>query len=328
MGLITISKNALVTGCAGFIGSNLCEELLKYDWNVVGIDCFTDYYSKKMKEKNLLKLNGHSNFLLLQEDLIDIPLNDYIKGIDVVFHQAGQPGVRGSWGEGFAKYVINNISATQRLLEAVKGSNIKKFVYASSSSIYGNTNTLPMSEEALPKPFSPYGLTKLAGENLCSLYHENYDVPAVCLRYFTVYGPRQRPDMAFHYFITSILSENPIKIFGDGTQMRDFTYVDDVVKANLLSANSDLSGEIINVGGGNIVKLIDVISIIESLIGKKAKLEFIEKQKGDVKDTYADNKKLIKLLKFSPQFDLMEGLKKQIEYIQRESESYSDVYRR
>ena len=229
----------LVTGCAGFIGSHLCETLLQRGETVIGIDSITSYYSSTLKRRNLTLIQGHPKFIFLEADLVEMDLIPCLEQVDTVFHTAGQPGVRGSWGEQFDVYVRNNISATQRLLEAIRQTGRAiKIIYSSSSSIYGNSEQFPTPENALPRPYSPYGMTKLAGEHLCHLYYSNYQIPYVALRYFTVYGPRQRPDMAFHIFIRSVLREEAITILGDGNQTRDFTYVADIVQGNLLAAEN------------------------------------------------------------------------------------------
>ena len=216
-----MNMKALVTGCAGFIGSNLTDRLLDLGCEVIGIDCFTDYYSRTIKEANLSNALKDSNFKLREDDI----LHTYkFPEVDYVFHLAAQAGVRASWGKSFEIYTKNNIEATQKLLEYYKDINIKKFVYSSSSSVYGDAK-LPMKEDSLLKPISPYGASKLAAEHLCYLYWKNYNVPTVSLRYFTVYGPRQRPYMAIHKFINSILNDEQIAIFGNGEQTRDFTFV-------------------------------------------------------------------------------------------------------
>ncbi len=307
--------NALVTGCAGFIGSHLCETLIAKGWRVIGIDGFLDNYPKGVKQRNIYPLLPHDNFKFIKGDLTRAPLGNIIKNVDYVFHLAGQPGVRDSWGGTFDSYVVNNILATQRLLEAVKEKDIKKFVYASSSSVYGNIGVFPATELSLPSPFSPYGVTKLAAENLCGLYYENYGVPAVSLRYFTVYGPRQRPDMAISSFVNAILKGRPIAIYGDGNQKRDFTYVDDVVTATMLAAQRPVVGEVFNVGCGQPVVLMEVIQILEELIGEKARIEFIRSQRGDVKQTCADTGKISEKLGFRPLYELDRGLGKQVEHM-------------
>ena len=232
---------ALVTGVAGFIGSNLADLLLADGHEVVGIDCFTDYYDIAIKRSNIAQAQVHKNFRLVEEDLLDCDLRALLDGIDAVFHQAGQPGVRLSWADGFETYTRLNVLATQRLLEAAKDSSIDRLVYASSSSLYGAAEHYPTSEVDLPAPMSPYGVTKLAAEHLCSLYHRNYGVPTVSLRYFTVFGPRQRPDMAMHRLIDSAINGSEFTMFGDGSQIRDFTYVGDIVKANIAAATASAS---------------------------------------------------------------------------------------
>ena len=247
---------ALVTGCAGFIGSHLTERLLREGYEVIGIDCFTDYYPREIKEANLSnvlknlslkkkalpkKYHKNAKFELSEEDILGM---EKFPEVDYVLHLAAQAGVRASWGKSFETYTRNNVQATQKLLEFYKDIKIKKFVYASSSSVYGDVE-LPMKENSLLKPVSPYGVTKLAAENLCYLYWKNYNVPTVSLRYFTVYGPRQRPDMAVHKFVKAIFNGNEITVFGDGTQTRDFTFVDDAVEANILAAKNNLVGDVI-----------------------------------------------------------------------------------
>ena len=250
---------ALITGCGGFIGSHITERLLKDGYDIIGIDSFMDYYSRAIKEENIATALEHKNFEFLEEDLLSI---DHYPEVDYVFHEAAQAGVRKSWGKDFEIYTKNNIEVTQRLLEYYKDSDLIKFVYASSSSVYGDIE-LPMREDSLLKPFSPYGVTKLAGENLCYLYCKNYRVPTISLRYFTVYGPRQRPDMAIHKFVRTIFDDETITVFGAGAQTRDFTYVDDVVEANLLVAKSDLVGEAFNIGGGSRISVNDLIKLVE-----------------------------------------------------------------
>lgn len=294
----------LVTGCAGFIGSHLTEYLLKDGNEVIGIDCFTDYYAKELKERNLSVGLKHQNFTILNSNLSDML---EFPDVDIVFHQAAQAGVRSSWGKDFSIYSRNNIEATQRLLEWYKDKNLKKFVYASSSSVYGDVS-LPMDEEMRLQPVSPYGVSKLAAEHLCYLYWKNFQVPTISLRYFTVYGPRQRPDMGIHKFVHSIVEGKEIVIFGDGSQTRDFTYIDDVVQANILAAKIDVSGEVFNIGGGNRISVNDLISVIENATGKKAILTYTHKQKGDVVDTLADNLKAKRILGWEPHVDIRDGI--------------------
>ncbi|MGH9388132.1 MAG: NAD-dependent epimerase/dehydratase family protein, partial [Vicinamibacteria bacterium] len=233
----------LVTGAAGFIGSHLCDRLIAEGHEVVGIDSFTDYYERASKERNLSGLRRVAKFTLVEKDILDADLGKILRGVDLVFHKAAQPGVRASWGEQFQAYVRDNIEATQRLLEACRGMELRRLVCASSSSIYGDSEDLPLSEKSAPRPISPYGATKLASEALAWLYYRNSRVPVVSLRYFTVYGPRQRPDMAFSRFIRAHLSREAVTVHGDGTQSRDFTFIDDAIDANLLAAEKGKEGE-------------------------------------------------------------------------------------
>ncbi|MCK4459827.1 MAG: NAD-dependent epimerase/dehydratase family protein [Methanosarcinales archaeon] len=266
---------ALVTGCAGFIGSHLTERLLRDGLDVIGIDCFTDYYSREYKDGNLKNALKNKNFTFIEKDILFM---DAFPDVDYVFHQAAQAGVRKSWGGDFEIYTMDNILATQRLLEYYKDCEIKKFVYASSTSVYGDCE-LPMKETRMLKPVSPYGVTKLAAENLCYLYYKNYGVPTASLRYFTVYGPRQRPDMAIHLFVRAILDGEEITVYGDGAQTRDFTFVDDVVEANMLAAICDSQGEVFNVGGGTRI-VNELIGVMENVTGRKAVVRYIESREG------------------------------------------------
>jgi UDP-glucose 4-epimerase len=297
-----------VTGCAGFIGSHLVDKLLELGYEVIGIDCFTDYYPREIKEANISNALKSMNFKLIEEDILNM---DKFPRVDYVFHLAAQAGVRASWGKSFEIYTRNNIEATQKLLEFYKDSDITKFVYASSSSVYGDAK-LPMRENSLLKPVSPYGVTKLAGENLCYLYWKNYKVPTVSLRYFTVYGPRQRPDMAIHKFVKAISNNEEITVFGDGTQTRDFTYVADAVEANILAAENDMVGEVFSIGGGSRISVNALIEQMDDIIGKKAKIKYIEKQKGDVRDTLADVNKAKEELNWKPKINIHYGLRKYI----------------
>ena len=304
----------LVTGCAGFIGSHLAEKLVQSGFEVVGIDSFTDYYDQRIKEANVQGLLKSSNFTLVKEDLLGVDLDKLLEGVDYIFHHAAQPGVTASWGGRFETYLNNNILATQRLLEAAKKISLKSFIFASSSSVYGDCE-LPMREDTLLSPISPYGVSKLACESLCYSYWKNFGVPVVSLRYFTVYGPRQRPDMAFHKFIRAMLKGEEITIYGDGNQTRDFTYIEDAVKANFLVMEKDCSGEVFNIGGGTHTKVNEVTGFLEKLIKKKALIRHINPQKGDMRDTLADIGKAKRLLNYNPSFDLVEGLKREIEWL-------------
>jgi nucleoside-diphosphate-sugar epimerase len=304
---------ALVTGCAGFIGSNLVDKLLEKGYEVIGIDCYTDYYPKSIKERNISEALKNHNFKLIQEDILNM---SEFPEVDYVFHLAAQAGVRASWGKSFDIYTKNNIEATQRILEFYKEKNIKKLVYASSSSVYGDVQ-LPMREDSPLRPLSPYGVTKLAGENLCYLYWKNYDIPMIALRYFTVYGPRQRPDMAIHKFVNAIINKKEITIYDDGTQMRDFTYVSDVVRANIAAAEKTIVGRVFNIGGCSEISVNMLIEKISHIIGMDAIVRYEEKQKGDARFTRADVSRAKENLNWTPRVDLDRGLAKYLEWIKK-----------
>lgn len=301
---------ALVTGCAGFIGSHMTDRLIKEGYDVTGIDSFTDYYSAGIKESNVTGALKSDRFHLIRKDLLAI---DSFPDTDLIFHMAAQPGVRSSWGQGFKAYVANNIEATQHLLEHYRGRKIKKLVYSSSSSVYGDTMT-PMLESYVPRPVSPYGVTKLAAECLCHLYGKNYGMPVVSLRYFTVYGPRQRPDMAISKFFRAIAGGDRVVVYGDGEQTRDFTYVSDAIEANLLAARADAPDEIFNIGGGSRTTINGLIAVIEKICGRKALVTREAKQTGDAENTLANIDRAASLLGWSPKVPLEEGLKRYYEY--------------
>jgi nucleoside-diphosphate-sugar epimerase len=319
--VINIVK-CLVTGVAGFIGSHLAERLLREGYELIGVDLFVDNYPKPIKENNIKGLLESCKFKFIEGSIVKINLSEIVDQVDVVFHQAAIPGVRSSWGKNFDQYTVNNINATQTLLEACKDKRIMKFIYASSSSVYGDARELPVTESSPKSPISPYGVTKLAGENLTSLYFKCYGVPSVSLRYFTVYGPRQRPDMAFHRFISAILDKRRIEIYGNGEQTRDFTYVDDAVDANVRAFLNGKEGGIYNIGGGSRVKLIESLKIIEEISGEKADLQFIEAQRGDAVHTYADVSNAKKDLGYSPKIDIRVGLKRHYDWLKENLELY------
>jgi UDP-glucuronate 4-epimerase len=305
----------LVTGAAGFIGSQVAEALLLQGNSVIGVDAFTRYYGRSVKEQNLGRLRAFDDFRFVEADLRTADLLSLLDGTSVVIHQAGQPGVRPSWGDQFVDYVGHNIVATQRLLEAARSAAVQRFVYASSSSIYGNAASFPTTETTLPRPFSPYGMTKLAGEHLCVLYAENWGLSTVVLRYFTVYGPRQRPDMAFHRFITAALEGREIEVYGDGEQRRDFTYVGDVVRANLLATQRPLpSGCVLNIAGGSYATVNMVLNQIAELVGEEVRVRHVGIQAGDVEETRADCRLARLLLGWNPTVQLSEGLAHQVRW--------------
>ncbi len=311
-------SNIIVTGVGGFIGSHLAETLLNQGEKVIGIDQFNDYYDPALKRQNISQFKDHPDFQLIEDDIQSLNWSDLLVDVDIVYHQAAQAGVRASWGEGFRSYTERNINATQIILEAAKDApNLKRLVYASTSSVYGNAETFPTPETICPQPVSPYGITKLAAERLGKLYHQNFGVPCVYLRYFTVYGPRQRPDMAFHKFFKWILQDEPISIYGDGQQTRDFTFISDAVAANLAAGKvPEAVGEVFNVGGGSRVVLAEVIDAMEEIVGRPIKKNFVEKARGDARHTSADVSKAQKILGYQPQVSLKEGLQREWEWVQ------------
>lgn len=308
----------IVTGVAGFIGSHLAETLLKQGVSVIGIDQFNDYYDPLLKEKNIVNLQDFANFKLIKADIEALDWQQLLQSVEVVYHQAAQAGVRASWGKGFSNYTTKNINATQIILEGAKQvKSLKRIVYASSSSIYGNAATMPTPETLCPQPVSPYGITKLAGERLCWLYQQNFGVPATALRYFTVYGPRHRPDMAFHKFFKAAIEDEAISIYGDGQQTRDYTFVSDVVAANLAAGQvPEAIGEAFNIGGGSRVTLMELLAIMEKVMGRPIRKDYVEKAKGDARHTSADITKAQKILGYSPQVSLFEGLTQEWKWIQ------------
>jgi len=300
---------ALVTGVAGFIGSTLADRLLADGEDVVGIDCFTDYYPREYKERNLGGALKHPNFRFIEKRIQDADLRALLMDRTHVFHLAAQAGVRKSWGKDFAVYTVNNIEASQALLEAACGmKTLEKFVYSSSSSVYGDLVAMPMREDALPQPVSPYGVSKLAAEQLCYLYYSNYGVPTVSLRYFTVYGPRQRPDMGFHKFLRATIRGEAITLFGDGDQTRDFTFVSDAVAANIAAAKQGVPGRVYNIGGGSRVSVNEVLEMIGRIAGRKPLVNVDPVQKGDMRHTYADTSLARADLGYQPTVGLEEGL--------------------
>jgi len=299
---------ALVTGAAGFIGSHLTSALLDRGAQVVGLDCFTDYYARSLKEANLAVNKHVPGFHFIEGRIQDVDLRSLLSGVTHVFHLAAQAGVRKSWGRDFRVYSDNNVDASQQLLEACVGLPLQKFVYASSSSIYGDNVSIPMREDALPRPVSPYGVTKLAAEQLCYLYHVNHGVPTSSLRYFTVYGPRQRPDMGFHRFLTAAIAGAPITLYGDGEQTRDFTFVHDAVAATVAAGERGVPGRAYNIGGGSRVSINQVFDIIGRVSGRPLDVRREPAQKGDMRDTFADTSLAPADLGFVTSSSLEEGI--------------------
>jgi nucleoside-diphosphate-sugar epimerase len=306
---------ALVTGAAGFIGSHLTGALLDRGAHVIGLDCFTDYYPRPIKEANLGHNRGRHGFEFVETSIQDADLPALLNGVTHVFHLAAQAGVRKSWGRDFAIYTQNNVDASQQLLEACVGLPLHRFVYASSSSLYGDNVAIPMREDALPQPVSPYGVTKLAAEQLCYLYFVNHRVPTASVRYFTVYGPRQRPDMAFNKFIKASLAGAPITLFGDGEQTRDFTYVEDAVAATMAAGDRGVPGRAYNIGGGSRVTVNQVLDIIGRIAGRPLEVRREPAQKGDMRDTYADTALARADLGFSPRVTLEQGIEAEYRWL-------------
>jgi len=306
---------ALVTGAAGFIGSHLAERLVQQGADVIGLDCFSDFYPRARKEWNLAQLRGAGRFRLVESSISDAHLDALLDGVTHVFHMAAQAGVRDSWGDNFRVYTLNNVEATQILLEACIRAPIERVVFASSSSVYGDAARLPMREDALPQPVSPYGVTKLAAEQLCHLYHVNHGVPAVSLRFFTVYGPRQRPDMGFSRFFEAALNGSAVAQFGDGRQTRDFTFVADAVSATVSAATRGKPGGVYNIGGGSRVALVDAFELIRRVTGRPLRVDRRDAQRGDMRDTYADTTRARADLAFIPTVTLEEGLRAQYDWM-------------
>jgi len=316
-------ETVVITGVAGFIGSHLAEKLLQKNFKVIGIDSFTNYYSKKIKKHNLKECLKNKNFSLIIKDLIEIDLLPIFRKSQHLFHLAAQPGVRSSWGPQFENYVKENILVTQRILEYAKAANsFKKIIMASSSSVYGEQEGKMNEENTITKPVSPYGVTKLAAENLCRIYAENFNLPITMLRYFTVYGPRQRPDMAFMRFIIKSILKQPITIYGNGNQKRNFTYIDDVIDATISSMDVVNPGEIINIGGEVVISINKIISVLKKISDFEPIILYKPFPKGDVLRTEADISKAKRLIKFKPKTSLYDGLFFQYTYAKKNKNFY------
>jgi UDP-glucose 4-epimerase len=305
------SKSVLITGAAGFIGSHLAEHCLSLGWHVTGIDAFTDYYAESLKRSNVAVASQHPNFRLIEDDLLQMDLGPVLDNVAIVFHLAAQPGVRASWDK-FHLYTRHNLDATHRVLQAVRGRSVERLVLASSSSIYGDAEALPTREDVAPRPVSPYGVTKAACEHLASIYWRNFGVPTVCLRYFSVYGPRQRPDMAFHRLIADVLAGRPFTMFGDGEQTRDFTFVADAVSGTITAAESAEAGSAYNIGGGSRRSMNSVLETLGELIGRYVDRDYRHHQLGDARDTGADIDRARRELGFAPTVEFDIGLAAQL----------------
>jgi len=306
---------SVITGVAGFIGSHLAEKLLALGHEVLGIDKFLDNYSRQFKEANLAEFAQHPSFKFINADLVNMDWGQFLNGADYVFHLAAQPGVRSSWGQEFSQYSHNNIMATQVLLEACKQATVKKFVYASSSSVYGDTDDLPMRESGGTRPVSPYGVSKLAAEHLCYLYWKAFGIPTASLRFFTVYGPRQRPDMFFHILMRRLVLDEEIPLYDDGEQTRDFTFCADIVDGLAGAAFYPGAGEVFNLGGGGEIALLDAIKLVEKISGRTARLKRFDRQRGDVGHTRASLDLARNKFGYKPLVSLEEGLSRQWEWM-------------
>jgi nucleoside-diphosphate-sugar epimerase len=305
----------LVTGAAGFIGSHLVDRLLADGHEVTGIDCFTDYYDIRIKKNNISGASRHDRFTFVGGSLNDVDLHGLLADRDVVFHQAAQAGVRASWGKTFESYIDSNVRATQKLCEAARKVALKKLVFASSSSVYGETTELPMKETHPTRPVSPYGVTKLDSENMCLLYRKSFGLPVVCLRYFTVYGPRQRPDMAIHRFLRGAMEGDPVEVFGNGEQTRDFTFVSDVVDANLAAMDYEGEEAVLNIGGGSRVTINRTLDLVGRYAVGDFDVRYSDTQKGDVPHTYADTSLAQRELTYSPKMDLDRGIEREADWL-------------
>ena len=306
---------ALVTGAAGFIGSSLVDALLDSGAEVIGVDAFTDNYDAARKRANLECALARRGFRLVEGDLRHAKLEPLVDGATHVVHLAALPGVRASWGDRFREYAEHNVLGTQRLLEAVRAAaSVERMVAASSSSVYGTPRRYPTPEEEPPRPLSPYGVTKVATESLLQAYRASFGVPAVALRYFTVYGPRQRPDMGIHRFFEAARAGTPVTLFGDGMQTRDFTFVDDAVSATMAAMTRPAPEPAYNVGGGHRVVLGELLDSIAEISGRPLSRRSVEPQAGDPRDTSADTARAQRDLGYAPATALLDGLRRQWEW--------------
>lgn len=307
----------LITGGAGFIGAHIAARLLDAGHAVVAIDRLTTDHRRVAREAPIDRLRQRPGFRLIEADLLTLDLDSELAAADYVFHLAGRAGVRTSWGESFEEYTRANILTTQALLEAATGQSLHKFVYASSSSVYGDAASYPTAESTVPRPLSPYGVTKLAGEHLAHLYWHNHGVPVVTVRYFSVYGPGQRSDMAFYRFLDAIAAGRPLTIYGDGEQTRDFTFVSDAVEGTLAAAWRGEPGAVFNIGGGSRVTVNEVVRTLGIVTGRPPRVEHAPAQAGDVRHTAADIRRAREVLGYQPRVDLATGLRAEWEWYQR-----------
>lgn len=302
----------VVTGAAGFIGSHLVDRLLSDGEEVVGVDAFTGYYSRRRKERNLEWAVGREGFRLVEGDLLRLDLDEVLSGVEGVFHLAGEPGVRRSWGDNFPRYLERNVLTTERLLEAVQRAGVARFIYASSSSVYGGDSGGPLGEEDPLRPASPYGLSKLAAEELIRLHARERGVPATILRYFTVHGPRQRPEMALSRFISAAFRGRPVEVFGDGEQRRDMTYVGDAVAATVAALEAPTG--LYNVGGGTRASVNEMLDAVRAATGAPVEVRYGPAAPGDVPSTWADSRRAARALGYAPRVGLEEGLSHQVSW--------------
>lgn len=307
----------VVTGAAGFIGSHLVERLLEIGYEVIGVDAFTGYRSRDRKQGNLARVADEASFRFVEGDLLELDLDDLLQGVGNVAHLAAEPGVRTSWGDNFSRHLERNVVATQRLLEALSKKSVKRFVFASSSSVYGSVNQGPVREDSRPRPASPYGLSKLAAEELVGLYARQRGIPATILRYFTVYGPRQRPDMALSRFISAAARGETLQVFGDGEQMREMTYVSDVVAATVAALEAPPGG-IYNVGGGARATVNELIDYVRGALGTRVEVSYGPAAEGDVRSTWADLELVERELGYQPQVGLEQGIRTQADWVLRQ----------
>jgi UDP-glucuronate 4-epimerase len=306
--------HAIVTGAAGFIGSHVTARLLEQGHSVLGLDALTPYYDPAVKRSNLEDLGHHRRFEFERVDLRRDDLVEVVGDADVIYHLAAQPGVRGSWERGFEVYAEHNVLATQRLLEAARMTGSPRVVYASSSSVYGNATSYPCSESDLTQPYSPYGVTKMAAEQLCTAYAENFGLPTASLRYFTVFGPRQRPEMAISRMIESAGTGTPFPLFGDGSAVRDFTFVGDIARATVDAGLHDVpTGAVMNVGGGSPVSVEQLLEVVGDAVGAPVPVERHPVSPGDVRRTGGDTTAVRSLLEWEPRVSLEDGIRAQAE---------------